>query len=172
MLPIEAREHLEKYWRLSTRFFEEWDFALAAFFAITLMEEVGKIIILGNAALGAKLDKQGFYNHRRKYAYAVYCTLLVNSRVSRIYRDKEDRFADWFKKDELFKIRNRALYLELTDHNLGIPRGVVSREEAFLLVCIAGEVYAEIQGHYTGTGPAEWQRVLAEVDTFRERNKP
>ena len=170
MLPIEARQHLEKYWRLSVRFFEESDFALAAFFAITLIEEVGKVIILGNKVLGAELDKKGFYNHRKKYSYAVYTTLFVNSRVSRIYKTEESRFAKWFREDELFGIRNRALYLEPTDTEVGVHDQAVSKEDAFLLVCIAGEVYAEAQGHYTGTGPTEWQRVLAEVDTFREGN--
>lgn len=47
--------HLYKYWRLSIRFFNERDFALASFFAITLIEEVGKIIILGNEALSGEL---------------------------------------------------------------------------------------------------------------------
>lgn len=171
MLPIEANKHLEKYWQLSVKLFEELDYALASFFAITLIEEVGKIIILGNKSLGAELDKKGFYNHSSKYAYAVYTTLFVNSRVSRIYGAKEKKFAHWFKKGELFKIRNRALYIELTKSGIGIPNKNISIEDAFLLVCIAGEVYAEIQGYFTGTGPNEWQRIINQVDAFREKNK-
>jgi len=46
----------------------------------------------------------------------------------------------------------------------------VLKEDALLLVCIAGEVYGEIQGSFLGTGPAEWQRILREVDLFRESN--
>jgi len=168
MLAPEGRQHLERYWQLSMRFFHESDFALAAFFAITLIEEVGKIIVLGNARLGSELDRKGFYDHRRKYAYAVYSTLLVNSRVSRIYGSEESRFARWFSDDELFIIRNRALYLDLRNDEILVPQKAVSREDAFLLVCIAGEVYAEIQGQFTGTGPAEWERILREVDLFRE----
>lgn len=48
MISNDARLHLIKYWNLSVSFFEEADYALASFFAITLMEEVGKVIILGN----------------------------------------------------------------------------------------------------------------------------
>ncbi|NOY89238.1 MAG: AbiV family abortive infection protein [FCB group bacterium] len=168
MLSTEAKQHLEKYWQLSVQFFKKPDFALAAFFAITLIEEVGKVIILGNKEFGAKLDKKGFYNHRKKYSYAVYNTLFVNSRVSRIYGTKESRFAEWFRNGELFKIRNKVLYLELGDKKIRIPHLAISKEDAFLLVCIAGEVYAEIQGFYTGSSPTEWQRILAEIDTFRE----
>ena len=58
MLGTGARQHLERYWQLSLRFFRESDYALAAFFAITLIEEVGKIVILGNAKLGSELDRK------------------------------------------------------------------------------------------------------------------
>ncbi len=172
MLTLEARGHLEKYWQLSVRFFRESDFALAAFFAITLIEEIGKVVILGNARLGAELDKKGFYDHRRKYAYAVYATLFVNSRVFRIYRAQEHKFGEWFTEGELFRIRNRALYIELHDTETAVPKAAVSKEDACLLVCIAGEVYAEIQGLSTGSGPDEWKRILREVDSFRETSSP
>jgi AbiV family abortive infection protein len=66
MPPRQAREHLEKYWRLSVRFFDQEDFALAAFFATTLIEEVGKVVILGNQNLSGDLDKKGFRDHRKK----------------------------------------------------------------------------------------------------------
>ena len=49
------------------------------------------------------------------------------------------------------------------------PPQAINRADALLLVCIAGEVYAEIQGKQIGTGPAEWQRILWEIDQFRAR---
>lgn len=167
MLDDDARRHLEKYWRFSTERFWARDFALAAFFAITLIEEVGKVVILGDAKLGAEIDKKAFYDHRSKYRYAVYSTLVVNARVTRVYGKEEARFAAWFRNDELFKIRNRALYMELTETEAAVPEKAIEKTDAFLLVCLAGEVYAEVQGRVTGTGPQEWQRILAEVDTFR-----
>jgi AbiV family abortive infection protein len=48
MLPVQVNHHLEKYWSLSARLFQDAEFALATFFAITLIEEVGKVIILYN----------------------------------------------------------------------------------------------------------------------------
>lgn len=97
--------------------------------------------------------------------------LLVNSRVSRIYGPEESRFARWFREGELFNIRNQALYLDLRDGEIVVPHKVVPRGDTFLLVCIAGEVYAEIQGHFVGTGPTQWERILREVDLFRQGKK-
>jgi hypothetical protein len=54
---------------------------------------------------------------------------------------------------------------------VGTPGEAVSKEDAFLLVCIAGEVYAEIQGYYTGTGPNERGRILTEVDEFSRKKQ-
>ncbi|MGF7119333.1 AbiV family abortive infection protein [Methanobacterium oryzae] len=167
-LSDDVKRHYDKYWKLSIKFFEESDFALASFFAITLIEEVGKLTIMRIESLGGKFDKKGFYNHHQKYRYAAYDNLIVNSRVTRIYGNDESKFAELIKKDELFKIRNNALYLE---NGMIVPENVVSRDTAFLLVCFAGEIYAEIQGFTTGTGPDDWQRILEEVDEFRKTNE-
>jgi hypothetical protein len=59
--------------------------------------------------------------------------------------------------------------LELQGSDLVVPGQAINRADALLLVCIAGEVYAEIQGKQTGTGPAEWERILSEIDQFRAR---
>ena len=60
---------------------------MAAFFATTTIEEVGKAVILGNRVLSGELDEKGFRNHRKEYACAVFETLSVNARVSRVYGD-------------------------------------------------------------------------------------
>ena len=167
MVPEKVRRHLESYWARARSSFESGDVPIAAFLAITLIEEVGKVVLLGNAELAGELDRRAFRNHEAKYAHAAYSTLLVNSRVSRIYGGLESRFAKWFRNGALFGIRNSALYLEIVNDGLVIPSEAVSRNDAFLLVCIAGEVLAEIQGKYTGSGPEEWSEVLKQVDQFR-----
>ena len=170
MLSSDVREHLERYWQFSREFFSRGDFALASFLSITLIEEVGKVVILGNQELGKQLDKKGFYNHRQKYIYAVYMTLLVNSRVSRVYGDEENQFAKWFRDNELFNIRNWSLYLDLDKSTIIVPHKVTKRDDAFLLVCLAGEIYGEIQGSFTDTNVDEWQRILDEIDLFRKEH--
>ncbi|MBD2016857.1 AbiV family abortive infection protein [Microcoleus sp. FACHB-53] len=170
MIGEQHREHLEKYWRLSQRFFQEGDYALSTFFAISLIEEVGKVIILGNKKVSGKLDKKAFYKHQNKYIYAVYTTLLINSRVTRIYGENENRFAKWFREEELFKLRNKALYAEISPEGVLVPEQMIDSKDSFLLICIGGEILAEIQGTYTGTGASAWNRLIDEVDTFRESN--
>jgi hypothetical protein len=59
------------------------------------------------------------------------------------------------------------LYLEICDGDLVAPNEAIDRADALLLVCIVGAVYAEIQGKQTGTGRAEWTRILCEIDAFR-----
>lgn len=169
MIPETVRKHLEAYWDRARTSFELGDLPLAAFLAITLIEEIGKVVILGNAKLSGELDRKAFRNHEAKYAYAVYETLFVNSRVTRIYGALESRFANWFRDGGLFKLRNSALYLELVNNALVVPSVCVQRADAFLLVCIAGEALAEIQGEFTGTGPDQWSEILGQVDQFRTR---
>lgn len=168
MISEQHREHLEKYWKLSQRFFQEGDYALSTFFAISLIEEVGKIIILRNNKLTGKMDKKAFRNHEQKYSYAVYETLLINSRVTRIYGENEKLFAKWFREKELFKLRNKALYAEISPEGVLTPEQMIDSKDSFLLICIGGEILAEIQGISTGTEAGAWNRLIDEVDTFRK----
>jgi AbiV family abortive infection protein len=167
MLTEAAKAHYERYWRLAREMFASGDYPLAAFLAITLIEEIGKIVILADAVGGNAEARKEFRNHQSKYVNAIGATLAVNSRVTRIYRHDETRFAKWFREEELFRIRNSALYLELQGADLVAPQDAINRADALLLVCIAGEIYAEIQGEQTGTGPTEWRRILSEIDAFR-----
>lgn len=171
MISEQLRNHLLKYWTLSREFYERADYPLASFFAITLIEEVGKVVIYGNFKLTGQFDKKAFRNHPQKYAYAAAYTLLVNSRVSSIYGPDEQRFAKWVKTEEIFKMRNRALYADRKNDHLIAPVAAIDASDSFLLVCFAGEIFAEIQGALTGTGPNSWQRLIAEVDEFRTRHE-
>lgn len=163
--------HLRKYWQRATTSFDDADWPMAAFFGITLIEEVGKSRLLFDAELGAQIDRRTFRNHEAKYAFAVFTTLYVNSRVTRIYSNDEARFARWFRDGELFVIRSRALYAEWLNDHLVLPHEAIARNDAFLLTCISGEALAEVQGVMIGTGPNEWQETIDEVDAFRHRHE-
>jgi AbiV family abortive infection protein len=160
MINEQHREHLEKYWGLSQRFFQEGDYALATFFAISLIEEVGKIIVLGNENVTGNFDKQAFYRHQSKYIYAVSTTLLINSRVSRIYGENENHFAKWFREEEIFKLRNKTLYAEVSPEGVLLPRQMIDPKDSSLLVCIGGGILAEIQGTYTGSEANAWKHLI------------
>ena len=169
MLSDNVNRHLLKYWERCRALFAGGDYPLAAFCAVTLIEELGKVPMLSLRAPEEKLRDLGFFDHHEKYVSAVWATLYVNSRVSRIYGEREAKFARWFREGNLFKIRNSALYMSQEGESIVTPETAVSQEDCFLLICIAGEALAEIQGNMTGTGPTEWERLLEEVDEFRQR---
>ena len=94
----------------------------------------------------------------------------MNSRVTRLYGEDESKFAKWFREGDLLKMRNSSIYVEIENGKVKVPADSISRVDSFLLVCISGEVYGEILGYYTtGTGPSEWQRIVDEIDKFREK---
>ncbi|MFA7169436.1 MAG: AbiV family abortive infection protein [Candidatus Paceibacterota bacterium] len=159
-------KHLERYWLLSREFFLSKDYGLAAFFAITLIEEISKLVIIYSE------DYRFFKNHDKKYQITIGQTLFANARVSRIYKKKEKVFADWFKENKLFEIRNKGLYLEKGNKEIMTPNENLPEEDVFLLVCFAGEIFAEIQGFYNQEKPEKWSEIIKEVDYFRNNNKP
>jgi AbiV family abortive infection protein len=171
MLPPKVRQHLETYWIRAKDSLDRGDVPLGAFLAITLIEELGKAILLAGAKISGRPNKKQFYNHGAKYELAVYSNLLVNSRVTRIYGADESRFARWFQKGDLLTIRNSALYLERCGSDLVVPAEAIAREDAVLLVCIAGECLAEAQGTYLGSTPEDHVRLLAQIDKFRTTNR-
>jgi len=167
--PESTRQHIEKYWRLSREFYDESDYPLAAFFAITLIEELSKFLIVGRQDNTGRLGLKSFYNHSLKYENAIITTLYVNSRVSRIYGKYYDLFYKWYSEGRLFQIRNQALYLEIVNDKLNPPVDLISKEMAFLLVCFSGEIYQQIQGPYTSAKTNDFNRIIDEIDAFRER---
>ena len=95
---------------------------------------------------------------------------MVNNRVHRLYSDKEHKLKEWFREGKLFNIRNASFYWEIEDSVI-TPDEAVTEDDARLLVSISGEVLAEIQGCYTGTGSNEWKSLLTEVNEFREAHR-
>ncbi len=162
-----VRRHLLRYWDRCRRLFSEGDYPLATFCAVTLIEEAGKapILFLGQE----KREKERMSrDHRAKQSQAVVWNLLVNSRVTRVYGPLETKFADWVREDRLMAIRNSSLYIDCVHGQLVTPDERISEEDTFLLVCMAGEVLAEMQGQMLGSSPDEWERIIREVDEFRE----
>ena len=92
IIPKKVLTHLDKYWSLARDFYEQGEYPLASFFAITLIEEVGKLIIIHNIYVFRNQDKKDFYDHKIKYAQAIMMTLKNNSRFSRIYRENEKKY--------------------------------------------------------------------------------
>ncbi len=182
-LPPNVRKHGEKYWQLCRQFFSQTDYALAFFFALTLIDETGTQVILSlptvlNATLlknkGVAIDESvpvdiDRLSREEKREMVIRMTMYINSRVRRLYPTEDAKFGEWFREAKLPELAVKALYIHGTDKAPLVPSTVISREDAFAMVCIAGEIYAEVQGQFTGVNPTEWQRILEEIDGFREK---
>jgi AbiV family abortive infection protein len=163
-----VNKHLYKLWSLSKKLYIEGDYPTASFFAITLIEEIGKAIIIYRN----NFNKKDFYNHNKKYRIGVALTLIVNSRVARTYKYLEKRFAKWYRDNEIFRIRNDSLYVDYENEKVYLPEEKINKEEAFTLVVMAGEIFAEIQGDFVGAHPYyNWDYILKEVEEFRDKYK-
>lgn len=144
-----VNKHLHKLWCLSKDFYLKGDYPTASFFAITLIEETGKAVLIYRE----EFNERDFYNHKRKYEISIAFTLFVNSRVASIYKNLEKKFAKWYRTGELFEIRNNSLYISNNNNITYSPEEKIDQETAFILVCISGEVFAEIQGDFVGAHP-------------------
>lgn len=100
--------HLEKYWSLSVDFFEKSDWPLSCFFALNLIEEVGKVESFFMMKKFGKIIQKPLLNHDTKYNQAVFGNLYVNSRVTRIYGEREKEFAKLFREKKLLNLGTKA----------------------------------------------------------------
>jgi len=154
--------HLIDYWDQTILAYKQESYNFAVFFAITLIEEIGKVIMIHHNMISQ------YKIHQEKYKLGGISNLYVNSRVQRIYGKNESKFTEWLKSKELFNIRNKALYMEIIDNEILFPADMISLKDAHLLVCMAGEIFAEFQGEYIKTGPEEWRKILENVDQMRD----
>lgn len=185
MITKKIHRHLERYLRRSICSFESEDYPLSFFCAATLIEEIGKIgsigalnfasrfgLVDGGLDLTTRDAQREIRNYRSKQVAAICSTLRVNSRVSRIYREAESRFARWYRDEVFFRKRNAALYVEVGGPEvLRVPDDAISKDDAFLMICMAGECLAEAQGEMIASEHSEHQRILDVVDVFRESHK-
>lgn len=183
-----VRNHVERYWKLARQFFIQADYALALFFAITLIDETGKMVLLGvphhhetfglekpSAKKISKEEQERFEEMvdmdvlGTPREMVIRMTMPVNSRVARIYKEEDRQFGEWFREKKFPQLLKDSLSMSGSGGDVKVPSKTITRFEAFTMVCIAGEIYAEVQGQFTGVRPTEWERILKEIDDFREK---
>jgi AbiV family abortive infection protein len=161
--------HLAKYWILSKDWFENEMYELALFFSCTLFEEVAKVFLLATRDNNDRKLKH-FYNHNKKLNFTALTTIFINSRVNRIYGNKnKHKFEMLCKTGELFELRNSCLYISIQNDKILLPHEEITKEKAALIVCMAGEAYAEIQGLFVGNYGV-WENLIKDIDEFRIKN--
>jgi AbiV family abortive infection protein len=163
--------HVEKLWASAAQEYKLGNFPIAAFLSILVVEEIGK---LGNLPFdllnfdrprGTPSDNSVDRDHRRKHFIGVISGALINSRLDRILgKDVVRKFLHEAEGDEFEKTRQACLYIDMKDGVPVTPAEQINQNRARTLVILAGELMAEVLGHF----PWEFERMLSAVMAFEE----
>ena len=161
--------HVEAQWRLASEVCLGRNYPLAAFIAILVMEEIGKLTHLGEDLIWFDADprrKRGkgvATNHRKKQLIGVLSGGLINARLDRVLGvDVVRRILGEAESGVLEKTRQSCLYVDIGSTGPVLPSDVVSAERGRELTILAGELMAEELGYF----PWEFDRMLDSVVRF------
>lgn len=161
--------YVEKLWADACELFHRGNFPIAAFLSILVIEEVGKLTRLAEELiyLDAPLTIGGNpsveKNHRKKHFVSVMSGALINARLERILgKDTVRRVLHEAESDELEKTRQRCLYIDIENERAVTPAMRITELRARELTILAGELMAEILGHF----PWEFERMIENVVSF------
>lgn len=138
-------EHLRKYFDLAATHYDERNWGLAAFFAVTVIEECAKILRLRDANLHDKNQIRDAVNHIQKHADALINLLTSSDRFDTLPANWKDLVWSCFSSEKLMQLRNRGLYLRFSrQKELTVPNENVTPGEAAVLVYLSGFVAVEL----------------------------
>lgn len=161
--------YVENLWGSACQEYKSKKFPLCAFISILVIEEIGKLSNLYNDLLfyDAPRNKASAViidrDHRRKHFIGVVSGALINARLDRVLgRAVVKKILHEAESDEFEKIRQSCLYIDVKDGNPVTPDQIINEEKAKMLVILAGELMAEVLGHF----PWEFERMINNVITF------
>ncbi len=162
-------EHVEGLWSEACRFYQLGKFRFATFFSILVIEEVGKLTRLAQDLVYCDVPRpttQGDAverSHRRKHFIGVVSGALINARLDRVLgKDTVRRILHQAETGELEKIRQDCLYIDMKDGRVVTPGESIDTERATVPTVLAGELMAEVLGHF----PWEFERMPGAVIAF------
>jgi AbiV family abortive infection protein len=173
--------HAEGLWDDACLLFFNGRYPTALAVSITCLEEIGKIgvarfqLVLEEGARkhgspapensSPERRKHPFYSHPQKLLLAAGAGALVNARLDRVLGLPEViDFLDRVERGEIEPLRQSCLYSDTEAGELLLPSERIDRKKAQFYVLLAGELLAEV----AGSGPPEFERLLARVQRFEE----
>jgi AbiV family abortive infection protein len=166
---LDLISHVERLWASAAQEYKLKNFPIAAFLSILVIEEIGKLGRLPQDLINYDVPrKPGVLttvdrDHRRKHFIGVVSGALINSRLDRILGINAVRkLLHEAESDEFEKTRQACLYIDVKDGSPITPGDQIDEERARVLVVLAGELMAEVLGHF----PWEFQRMLGAVMEF------
>jgi len=165
----EVIRHLEKYLELAHSRFVSGDAALAMFFAITAIEESGKLLMLRDADIEDEAERKRLLEHREKYLVAAINLIDASERLNALPVVWRNEVWSWIAEPEkMVRLRNDCLYLRFhKGGNLTVPEQAVGMNHAALIVYLAGMAIAELQEYISGLTPDWAMGIRRSAETFR-----
>lgn len=162
-------DHVEKTWSGACSLFLNGNHPLAAFTAILVIEEVGKLSRLKDdlmhydSAIERPNGEPVMRDHRKKHFIGVMSGAVINSRLDRILgKGVIRKILNQAENNELERIRQNCLYIDIVNGKAVSPHEVVDVDMARTLCILAGELMAETLGFF----PWEFERMIDEVSKF------
>ena len=164
--------HLRKYFELACSRFEHGDRALATFFALTLIEECAKILILRDADLQNENERHLAIDHREKHWTAFVNLLSSSEKFDTLPKQWQEEIWSLFVPEgkKASQIRNNSLYLRFDRKGkLTTPDQLIKADHAALLVYLSGFVAHELE-EYVDIEKSWAQAILQRAEDFRARH--
>ncbi|OBP74352.1 hypothetical protein BAE39_18595 [Mesorhizobium loti] len=164
--------YVEKLWTDACELFHRGNFPMAAFMSILVIEEVGKLtrlaeeLIYLDAPLPIARHPVVEKSHRKKHFISVMSGALVNARLERILgKNTVRRVLHEAESDELEKTRQQCLYVDMAEGRAVTPTERIGEPRARELTILAGELMAEILGHF----PWEFERMMLNIVAYERQ---
>jgi AbiV family abortive infection protein len=161
--------HVERMWGDACQFYTRGNYPFAAFLSILVIEEVGKLARLFQDLMFYDVPRSAPQSgiversHRRKHFVGVVSGALINARLDRVLgKDVIRKILHQAESNELEKIRQSCLYIDVQGGRAVIPSEVIDAECGRVLTVLAGELMAEVLGHF----PWDFDRMLDNVIAF------
>ena len=161
--------HVESLWDAACNLYAQDNHPLATFLSILVIEEIGKLTNLFTDLLffdmerPTPLSQSVDNNHKRKQLIGVFSGALVNARLDRVLGfDTVSKLLNLAQSKGLENLRQDCLYVSMQDGCATTPRERIGAEQARHLAVFAGEVMAEVLGHFSW----EFERMLDSVIAF------
>lgn len=153
--------HVERLWAEACRCYMTSSYLLAAFISILVIEEVSKLcrlpydLMFYDVPRAASADGGVHKSHRRKHFVGVISGALINTRLDRVLgKDVIRKILHQAESDELEKIRQSCLYIDLRGDRAVTPAEVIHSDQARTLTVLSGEIMAEVLGISRGSSNA------------------
>ena len=168
----EVIRHLEKYLELARSRLDSGDAALAMFFAITAIEESGKLLMLRDANLKDKVERKRLLEHSEKCLIAAINLIDSSERLDALPNTWRNEVWDWIAEPKkLVRLRHDCLYFRFSrSGNLTMPEQAVEENRAALAVYLAGMALAELQEYISGLTPDWATGIRRSAETFRQQH--